>query len=599
MPLSCQTDAKRSRSGRPNLGFVLAFCVAVAALLGIWQTPQRINHDSAYYLQQAEMVLDGAVPYRDFVDVNLPLINYLNLPPVWLARTLNVSPIVALQAYVMLLLLISALEIGFLVQHRRWGLRPAEQGMVVLAWMALYLLVDWRGDVGQREHLFVLLYVPYLFLRILRHRRGSVAAWFAVLLGIQAGLGASIKPHFLVAAGVVEIALLAASRRWRALVQPETVSLAGVVAAYVAYWMFMPRQMREEFLGRWAPLLRRSYFAYYVSYRETAEGILLSPFSAAACVGVLAAALLLYFHRRAGKGDSPIFVDTKIGTIPRAAGRFRLRLHLVALAAFGAMALAMVLFQQKGWTYHRIPLDCAGLLCLTIIALSGRRRGTVTSGATIPVCATTTGADIPVCVATSGADIPVCPENRDKRCRQERFPHRGLAVVAVAVVLTIWFAGRPESARPEPSQYLALRHILEQRTQPGDRVLFVVTSVRPAYPMLTQMDRRPCGRYLTCFPIGLLYAGAQSTADAPPYRRYEDAPPEERLFLDELREDVLRFRPRLIVFHDSPGWLALPEGFSIFEYLRYSGWTDRALASYREIPCPKGWRAFELKPTNL
>jgi len=37
-------------------------------------------------------------------------------------------------------------------------MRPAEQGVALFAWMALFFLVDWRGDVGQREHLFVLTY---------------------------------------------------------------------------------------------------------------------------------------------------------------------------------------------------------------------------------------------------------------------------------------------------------------------------------------------------------------------------------------------------------------------------------------------------------
>jgi hypothetical protein len=70
-------------------------------------------------------------------------------------------------------------------------------------------------------------------------------------------------------------------------------------------------------------------------------------------------------------------------------------------------------------------------------------------------------------------------------------------------------------------------------------------------------------------------------------------------FLAELREDVLRFCPRLIVVHDNPGWITLPESFSTFEYLHHSGWTDQALAPYREIPRPKGWPAFERRPADL
>ena len=224
------------------------------ALVGVWQTPQRINADCALYLQQAELLLDGAVPYRDFVDTDPPLIAYLNVLPVALARMLGVSPIAAFGGFVVVLLLISGLEIHFLLRRRRLSLPAAGRGLVLLAWIASYFVVDWRGDTGQQEHLFVLLYVPYLFLRILRHRGGSVAVWLAILLGVQAGIGAALKPHFLLLAVNVELVLLFATRRRRMLLKPENFAFLGVVAAYLVHWLFVPAAMREAFFGRWLPL---------------------------------------------------------------------------------------------------------------------------------------------------------------------------------------------------------------------------------------------------------------------------------------------------------------------------------------------------------
>jgi hypothetical protein len=79
----------------------------------------------------------------------------------------------------------------------------------------------------------------------------------------------------------------------------------------------------------------------------------------------------------------------------------------------------------------------------------------------------------------------------------------------------------------------------------------------------------------------------------PVYRRREEAPAEERQFLCELEDDVHQLRPQLIIVHDDVGWPWLPEGFNTFDYLVYSGWTKNALAGYRELPGPKGWKVFE------
>ena len=334
-------------AGRDGLWLGIAVLLVGLALVGVWQTPQRTSADCALYLQQAELLLDGAVPYRDFIDANPPLIAYLNVVPAAVARTLGVSPIAAFGGFVVFLLLISGLEIHFLLRQRRLSLPAAGRGLVLLAWIASYFVVDWRGDAGQQEHLFVLLYVPYLFLRILRHRGGSVAVWFAILLGVQAGIGAALKPLFLFLAVNVELVLLFAARRRRTLLKPENFALLGVVAAYVVHWLFVPAAMREAFFGRWLPLLSYGHGAYNVSYGEVAKTIFDSPVSLLAVAAALAAALLC------------------------ARGRARLRHHLVALAALAGMALVLIFFQQQGSSCHRIPLDVAGLLCLAVLVAEG------------------------------------------------------------------------------------------------------------------------------------------------------------------------------------------------------------------------------------
>ena len=189
--------AYRRAFGLDGPCLTLTLLLAGLALAGFWQAPKRINHDCAILLQQAGVFLDGGMPYCDFVDNNPPLITYLNVIPVALARMLGISPITTFHAIVVGLLLVSTLEILFLLQQRLSGLRLPQRWLVLLAWAALTLVVDWQGDFGQREHLFVLLYAPYLFLRILRFRGGSVAIWFGGYAGDSSGVWGLAEAAFL------------------------------------------------------------------------------------------------------------------------------------------------------------------------------------------------------------------------------------------------------------------------------------------------------------------------------------------------------------------------------------------------------------------
>jgi len=67
--------------------------LTVFAILTFLLFQRPINHDSGWYLYAAGAFMDGAKIYRDLIDINPPLIFWLNIPPVWLARLLNCSAV--------------------------------------------------------------------------------------------------------------------------------------------------------------------------------------------------------------------------------------------------------------------------------------------------------------------------------------------------------------------------------------------------------------------------------------------------------------------------------------------------------------------------
>jgi hypothetical protein len=88
----------------------------------------------------------------------------------------------------------------------------------VFAVIGSLLLVLPAGDLGQREHLLVAAFLPYMvvFARTLDGRPSSVAG--ALVAGALAGLGCALKPRYAGVFVVLEcLALTRGLRPWRAL----------------------------------------------------------------------------------------------------------------------------------------------------------------------------------------------------------------------------------------------------------------------------------------------------------------------------------------------------------------------------------------------
>ncbi len=519
-----------SQRDRPWLLLALAMIAVLA--FGLWLSPDRINCDCAYLLQMGDAMLDGQIPYVDFVDANPPLIMYLQVPPALISRTIGIPLIVSFHLMTLALLTLSAVELYWLMRQPRFGLDATERGILLTAWIALYFIVDVTCSTGQREHLFLLSFVPYLCLRILRHRGGNANAWFAAILGVQAGLGASLKPHFLLAPAAVEIALLLLSRRWRTLLKPEIFGFAAFVSAYVVHWLFVPAAMREAFFHRWLPLFIDHYAGMPTGCTSVGGRLVRHPVCVVALCFTLAA--IPYCYRR----------------------RTRLRHHLAAFTALAAASLTVAFVQHKGYDYHYVPFEAAGLTCgVLAILVVGK------------------------------------PNHRFAL-------HCGM--ISLMLIVIGWWGFR-ECAPAISQTTLALRRTLLNHSRPGDRVLCIVPSFcNTTSPLLLQIGRKPGGRYPYMLPIRMIYN--DPTLGGPAgnlYHALDVAPPEEREYLNDLREDVTRNHPRLIVIQDRIVVKILPYGFNAYEYLVFTGWTADMLSSYREVTAPKGWKVFERRETDL
>ena len=104
------------------------------------------------------------------------------------------------------------------------------QTLPVFAVIGVVLLILPASDLGQREHLLVAAFLPYLVL-FARSLDGKPAPWVASLAaGVLAGLGCALKPRYAGAFVVLEcVALTRDLRPWRVMPMAAGMALLGYV----------------------------------------------------------------------------------------------------------------------------------------------------------------------------------------------------------------------------------------------------------------------------------------------------------------------------------------------------------------------------------
>lgn len=153
------------------------------------------NADVAWLLFTAKRVMEGATLYVELIEVNPPLIVWLNLPPVALAELLEIPsrPVFFLYvaAWVLLSLRLSWNVLGTLTPEISTKRRRAYQLLLVAGFVTAVGYV-----YGQREHFMVLFVVPYALAIAARATGGEPAKGTLVAIGVLGGLGFMVKPYY-------------------------------------------------------------------------------------------------------------------------------------------------------------------------------------------------------------------------------------------------------------------------------------------------------------------------------------------------------------------------------------------------------------------
>jgi hypothetical protein len=300
-----------------------------------------VNHDVAHFLYSGRELLGGARLYVDWYAVNPPPLFLAALATNLLGSLTGLGEVAAYHLFVVALGLL-----GLAVLYR--ALPPGESPWVVAFVLLAYLVVVIRGsyslnEFGQREHVFTMLFLPYVALRLLDDRRAGALAWLLLAL---LGFFSLMKPYFV--AFVVATELLAGfpggrsagplSRRLGPLAAGASLVLVGLalhsgesLAAF--FEVTLPYHLRGGYRGYEGGFEK---FLLRADHRWVIFGFALLP-----------VAILLNWREAAA---------------PRALLRAAATLPLLAYLA--------VLHQGKFWAYHLTPV--LGTLLLFDSLLLGR-----------------------------------------------------------------------------------------------------------------------------------------------------------------------------------------------------------------------------------
>jgi hypothetical protein len=309
------------------LGSAVCFAVALARAGSV-----PLGPDVSWQLYVAGALLRGAKLGRDVIEVNPPLAVWLGIPTVRLASLADSSPAGVHRALVWLLGLCSTLAMAAVGRHLAVLRRPAALAAFCLA-CALALALQPAYELGQREHLAILLVMPYLLLLAARLEHAHVPALLAIAVGLAAGVGFALKPFFVLPLGLGLLQLQREHRTPDALLLPETLGIATVVTCYgVAIAVAAP-----DWLGA-----AREFWPLYAAYRPaTLHDVVSRQGVVLALAGI---AMVAWASTRRAVDRSSRLGDA------------------LATALLG-FVLAM-LVQRKPWIYLAVP---SGVLALALL----------------------------------------------------------------------------------------------------------------------------------------------------------------------------------------------------------------------------------------
>jgi len=304
----------------------LLFFISLSSLI---QSHLFLERDVIYLSNAANLLLHGGTYSTDFFETNPPMILFLYMPALFITKMTLFNLVASLRLYVFLL---AFLSMGLCYASLK---KILKNPMPIFNMLAFVLLLLPASQFAQREHLLIILTMPYLFAAALRLQHKPISLKFAIAVGLLAGLGFSIKPHFLTTFILIESYFIWKRRHWLGWMRTESIL---IIVVLMTYFLSI-----ELFFSDYIHVLLPFIMRHYVSYIQSPWFTLLTLPTVDFClfIGVL------YF-----------FIPRQIRYTP---------LYTLFFLALVGFTLSLML-SRTPWYFHVLPaLSIACLLGILIL----------------------------------------------------------------------------------------------------------------------------------------------------------------------------------------------------------------------------------------
>jgi len=352
-------------------------------------------------------------------------------------------------------------------------------------------------EYGSTQHIFVLLLLPYLFVRWCHWQGAQITGGFNILTAVLAAIAAALHPLFLLGVLVFELVEILQRRRFKLLCDP---TLWFFITASLFFWSYLallPKEAAQVLFDWILPIKFNSFthesFSFYGT-KSTPDRCSLFYYAVFALIFAFAGLKKFALFR-------PLSVFALIGLAIWVSLVWGLSADALILTYFTSMLLCIETYFVLLWVIKRYPrffiFKKESALAILIVMFA-------------------------FLAVTS-------------LLRLERY-QRYLAAMA------------PERLRPRNYKDLQdLASAIERNSRPKDMVFLINGKMQPASPLLLELGRRSCGYFISTEALGAL-------AEIRRFKHNDAAhntPPDmtkkvEKLLYQRLRKDILRQKPLLI-----------------------------------------------------
>lgn len=195
--------------------------------------------DVSWLMTVAERFLAGGTYTNDFLEINPPMSIYIHVPAVLLAHAANMSLTASARIFIIGVVLLSLFICSRLLTYiiRKESL---VYNIMIVSLAFIYMILPGQ-DFGQREHLSVMLIMPYLLTSVIKLKNASISKNMKFLSGALAGIGFAIKPHLLFALILIEIYIFTRKKKIVDFFRLENIAIGLVFIAYITTAWFLNR----------------------------------------------------------------------------------------------------------------------------------------------------------------------------------------------------------------------------------------------------------------------------------------------------------------------------------------------------------------------